>query len=133
LGSVRDARSARALALTLDPVLRVNEVLVPLREQVQDERTREAAWAWLETNLDAVIERVSPRRAAGLAWMAEPFCSEAAAARLEALMRPRVEHLTGGPRTLDGALEALRLCSARAALHRASAERFFSEGARAGR
>jgi len=125
LSAVTDARASRALALVLDPALRVNEVLQPLSTQLRDERTRDAAWQWFEQNLDAVVARLSPGAAGGLPRLGAGFCSEAHARRLEALFRPRIEKLLGGPRQLESALESLRLCVALQSAQRASADAFF--------
>jgi alanyl aminopeptidase len=119
LGSVRDARSKKALALSLDPQLRVNEVIFPLRAQFEDRRTRAAALDYLEQNFDAISARVPPSAAAGMVWLAAGFCDEAMAKRVEAFFTTRVQTLPGGPRSLAGTLEQIRLCTATVAAQRA--------------
>jgi alanyl aminopeptidase len=126
ISSVTDKRSEQALALALDPALRVNEVFVPLRYQLGDERTREAAWAFFEQNFDALVERISKLHAGGLPGYGEPFCSVQMAERLQTFFGPRIEQLTGGPRSLAASVEALRLCAAQVELQRASAQAFFA-------
>jgi alanyl aminopeptidase len=114
LASARDpALAARALALMLDPALRVNEVLTPLAGQMALPERREAAWAFVEANFDALRARIATTRAADLPWYATSACSEEMAARVEAFFAERVASLPGGPRNLAGALESLRLCAAR--------------------
>jgi alanyl aminopeptidase len=130
LSSVTDARSSRALGLVLDPALRVNEVLVPLRVQLGDERTRDAAWSYLEQNFDAIVGRLSPSRAGGLPGFALAFCSRQMAERVQAFFAPRIQQLRGGPRSLASAVEALTLCAAEAELQTANARAFFAAGAR---
>ncbi|HEX7476681.1 MAG TPA: M1 family metallopeptidase, partial [Polyangiales bacterium] len=125
LASVRDARSDKALALALDPHLRVNEVLTPVADQLADIRTRDAAWQWLEQKFDAVLARLSPEGAGYMPWLAAGFCSEAMAQRVEAFFAPKIASLGGGPRSLAGTLEALRLCAARVSAQRDSVESFF--------
>ncbi len=126
LSSVTDARSGRALALSLDPALRVNEVFSPLRGQLADARTREAAWRYFEQHFDALVERVSKQDAGWLPWLAWPFCSAEAADELERFFAPRIASLTGGPRSLAGATEELRLCAAEVQTQRAGVQAFFA-------
>lgn len=125
LGSVRDKRATRALALALDPALKVNEVFSVPRNQMQDPRTREAAWQWIEANFDALTARVSLRRASYTPALAVPLCSEAAATRVEAFFAPRIQAMTGGPRSLASALEEMRLCAARVEAQKEGARKFF--------
>jgi alanyl aminopeptidase len=131
LASVTDARSARALALTLDPALRGNELQVPLRYQSNDERTREAAFQYLEQNIEAIIQRLSPERSGGLPWLGAGFCSKAGADRVQALFAARIEKLQGGPRSLASVLEGLALCSAEVEQLRPQIQAFFSQPQRA--
>lgn len=130
LVSVRDDRNARALALTFDPALHVNEVLTPIRIQMADERTRAAAWTYLEQNFDAIAGRLSAERAGSLPGLAVPFCSQEMADRLQTFFAPRIQQLMGGPRNLAIAVESLKLCAAQAALQRESAKAFFARAKR---
>jgi alanyl aminopeptidase len=127
LASVRDARSTKALALTLDPALRVNEVMQPLRGQFEDRRTRAAALDFLEQNFDKIAARLPPSAAAGSVWFATSFCDTASVARIEAFFTPRIQPLPGGPRSLAGALEQVKLCAAAADAQRASFQQFFAK------
>ena len=112
LASVSDARAARARALTLDPALRVNEVLMPLRIQLSDYRTRTAAYAYFEGHFDELAARVYPSAMGYTPWFAARLCDSGQAARVNKFFEPRVERLPGGPRSLGAALEALGLCDA---------------------
>lgn len=42
--------------------------------QLEDHRTREATWAWVKTNIDAVIAKVTPARGGFLPWLGGSFC-----------------------------------------------------------
>ena len=44
--------------LARDPRLRVSEVLIPLRAQLDDPRTRPAAWAYLRDHFEALRKRL---------------------------------------------------------------------------
>ena len=126
-GAANDpALAARALALSLDPRVRVNEVTNTISRQLDMPETRDAAWAWLEAHFDEVFARVATTRAGYAPWMATSFCSEERAVAVEAFFAPRIEALPGGPRNLAGALEAIRLCAARVEAQRESTLRFFA-------
>jgi hypothetical protein len=124
LSSVVGPSSPRALALTLDPVLRVNETTVPLRAQLGDPRTRAAAWEFLQARYAEVSGRVGERRGSTLPWLAGNFCSNDMAARAEAFFATRVQELVGGPRALAGALEKVRSCAAQVEAQRAATVAF---------
>jgi alanyl aminopeptidase len=126
LASVRDDRKNLALALTFAPALRIDEVLRPLAVQLADERTREAAWTYLEQNYDAIIRRISEWRAVELPAMAVPFWNTRMADRVEAFFRPRIGRLRGGPRSIDVAVDALKICAAKVELQRSGARAFFT-------
>ena len=126
LGAVtRPELAARARELPLDPRLRVSEALAPLYGQLDRLETREAAWQWLVAHLDALVERIAPRRAGGLPWAAARFCDRAHADAAARLFQPRLAQLEGSPRNLAGALEQLQLCEARRAAQAPSFRAFF--------
>jgi alanyl aminopeptidase len=127
LGSVRDARSQKALALSLDPKLRVNEIVIPLRAQFGDRRTKEAAREFLEHNFDKLSERLSASAAGSLVWLSTAFCDDASAARAEAFFGSRVQSLAGGPRILASATEQQHLCASVVSAQRPSLEEFFGK------
>jgi alanyl aminopeptidase len=111
---VRDPELAkRARELLFDDRLKVNESNAPLFNQLGGLETRDATWAWLSTNIDRIIERLSPRRAGWLPSAASVFCTEEAAAQAQALFGPRGAKLAGGERSLANATETIRLCAAR--------------------
>ncbi len=116
----------RARALTLDPRLRLNEVLIPLSVQLQMVETREAAWAYLRESFDAIVARLSHARAGGLPYHVR-FCDEAHATEAEAFFTPRIAALDGGPRNLANAIESMRLCSARRKAHEADMRAYFAK------
>jgi alanyl aminopeptidase len=127
LASVHDTRASKALALALDPALRVNEVLLPLRVQLSDWRTRDAAYTWFERNFDKLAKRVPEASMGGSPWFATTFCDATLIRRLQSFFTPRIEKLQGGPRSLEGAIETLRLCDALVSAQRASVEAFFEK------
>jgi alanyl aminopeptidase len=126
LSAVTDARSARARALTLDPALRVNEVLLPLRQQLSDYRTRIAAYAYLEAQFDEISRRVSPDMMGATPWLAAKLCDSSQTTRVSDFFDARLDKLPGGPRSLGGALEALSLCDALYKAQSPALDAFFS-------
>jgi cytosol alanyl aminopeptidase len=126
LGSVRDARSDKALALVLDPALRVNEVLVPLRDQLSDARTRDRAWQWFEEHFAELAARLSSNFVGGTPGLAMAFCSDAMAERVQRFFEPKIATLTGGPRSLATAVEELGLCAASLRTHGAGLRAAFA-------
>ena len=125
LTSVRDERSTQALALALDPELRVNEVLTVLSNQFSDEATRKAAWQYVVAHYDVLAKRVSSSNLAHLPLLTTGFCSQEHLDRLQEFFSKRAEALQGGPRALAEASESLALCQARVAAQKASVEAFF--------
>jgi alanyl aminopeptidase len=120
----------RALALALDPRLRVNEIFRPLSGQSRDPEGREAAWAWLQANYDALAARLGPAYAGYLPFAVAGFCTRARIPEIRAFFGPRVAATQGGARNLESAIESIELCAARAAAQRESALSFFSSGRR---
>jgi alanyl aminopeptidase len=126
LAGTHDATNApKALALTLDPRLKVNEVMWPIGAQASDVRTRDAAWTWFQKNYDAVAAR-SPEDGRGhLARLFSSYCSEDRAQELEAFFGPKKDKTPGMERALAQALESVRLCAAKKAAHEESAKKMF--------
>jgi alanyl aminopeptidase len=120
------ALSRRALDLSLDPRLRMNEVMTVLGPQFRNPRTREDAWRWLTEHFDALSARLGASQVGYTPWLASSFCSEEAATEVTRFFEPRVESLPGGPRNLAGAIEAITLCAHKARAHGPAVERTFA-------
>jgi cytosol alanyl aminopeptidase len=136
LSADRDpAHAARMRALAIEaelpppaqpPHLRVSERLVPLGRQMDDYRTRPAAWAWLQLEIDALAAGIATEDRATLPLVADSFCSDEEANQVEALFRPRFARLDGAQRTLAQTVEMIQLCAALVAAQRSSAQQFFA-------
>ncbi|MFO0684552.1 MAG: M1 family aminopeptidase [Sandaracinus sp.] len=120
-----DALRPRALALALDERLRVNEVFRPISGQFGDPAGRDAAWTWLQANYDGLRQHIGPEYAGYLPLVTAGFCTHARAEEVRAFFAPRMAETSGGPRNLDGAVEEIELCAARADANRESARAFF--------
>jgi cytosol alanyl aminopeptidase len=128
LGNARDAaRSGRALALSLDPQLRKDEGMTEVFTQSGDYRTREAAWAWLQANFDALVPKVPEAYAAFIPFVPASFCDAKHANDAMAFFSPRAERYPGMPKNLRQSVEYIRLCTAQAAAQRESARKFFAK------
>ena len=117
--------SARALDLALDPRLRVNEIRHVLRTQFHNPRTRDRAWTWFTEHFDDLASRFGSGQLGASPWNAASFCTREAAAEVERFFGPRVAELSGGPRNLAGAVEAILLCSEKARVQVPGVERAF--------
>jgi alanyl aminopeptidase len=117
--------AARMRELIFDPRLRASERPVPLFRQMHDYRTRPAAWGWLQGKLDALAASLSADDRARLPFLGRGFCTDAEAAQVDALFRPRLGKLEGAERPLAQTLETIHLCAALVAAQRASAHDFF--------
>lgn len=127
LASVHEpALSERALALTLDKRLRTNEVLQPLGIQLSMMETKDAAFAWLRANFDAVVARISPGRAGALPYYVR-YCDDAHIGDVESFFTPKIAKLDGGPRNLANSLESMKLCVARRKAQEESLRAFFAK------
>jgi len=117
--------SGRALNLALDPRLRVNEIRHVLHTQFRNSRTRDRAWKWLTENFDDLAARFGSGELGASPWHAASFCSTDAAAEVERFFEPRVAELSGGPRNLAGAVEAILLCAEKASVYTPGVKRAF--------
>jgi len=113
LGASLDPDDAeRARELSLDPMLRTNEILIPLSAQMQYAQIRDATWRWIEAHYSELIQRIGGFSTAHLPWLATAFCDDARADQVERFFAPRIDDLEGGPRNLAGSVEEIRLCAA---------------------
>ncbi len=118
LASAADpTRAARLRALLLDPRVWVSEVPRALHCQFGRAETRDAAWAWLKANLDALGKRLPSASAGALPWLAAPYCDAAHEAEIRAFFEPRSGAFEGGRRNLAESLEIVHQCVARRAAH----------------
>jgi hypothetical protein len=106
--------------------------LTTLVTLLDDEATRDQAWAWLTAHFDALAPML-PDRYAGYLLLELPFCDAHKADELRDFFAPRVSSLTGGPRNLAHAVEATVSCAKLADAQRASATAFVRHGDQRGR
>ncbi len=78
----------------------------------QDELATEVVFAFLKESFERVLTRLPADAAVILPGTVSHFCDEGHRVEVEAFFRPRIERISGGPRALSQALEAISLCSA---------------------
>jgi alanyl aminopeptidase len=128
LGSAHDpARSARALALSLDPELRKDEGMTEVFTQSGDYRTRDAAWTWLQANFEALVPKVPEPVLAFIPYVAGGYCDTKHADDTQSFFAPRAEKYRGMSKNVRQAVEYIRLCAAQAAAQGESARKFFAK------
>lgn len=124
-GAEGDLRT-RALSLSLDERLRLNESLRPVISQIRRAKDSKHAWQWLREHYDAVAERVGTAYSGYLPMVATGFCDAESIEEIRAFFEPRIASMRGGPRNLQKALEVAELCAAQVDAHREAAKGFFA-------
>ncbi|MGO8996187.1 MAG: M1 family metallopeptidase [Polyangiaceae bacterium] len=120
--------------LAFDPSLRSTEVTSPIWAKLGEPETREATWQWVKENFDKLLATVPKHHGqTQLIDMATVFCDEAHAKDLESFFTPaRIAQIDGGPRVLAGALEDIRLCTAKRKIQEPSVREMFGKGGKTG-
>ncbi len=113
LGVFRDpALVQEALALVAGDAFDVRETMSILYTAFYTPESRSQAWAFYRSHFDALSSRMRSDELNGLIEMVGDLCDEPLRAEAEAFLRPRVEKIEGGPRSLARALESMQLCIA---------------------
>ncbi len=103
----------RALDLTLDPRLRVNELGTPMGVQAETPEGRRRALSWVSGHLTELRERFATTRLGYVPWTFGGLCTAEERTAVSTLFSPVIADWPGGPRNLAGALEAISMCIAR--------------------
>ncbi|MBL0220149.1 MAG: M1 family metallopeptidase [Myxococcales bacterium] len=113
LGGFSDPKIVvQALALILTDEFDLREAGGLSRGAMQDPRTRMIAYAFVKEHFDEISAKLPPAYRTYMAYFAMPLCDDKYKPELEAFLKPRIEKLDGGPRTLAQAMEGLSLCAA---------------------
>jgi alanyl aminopeptidase len=102
----------QALALMLTDEFDLREGSALMQGAFSDPRTRPTAWAFVQKHFDEISKKLPEMYRPYMAYTVVALCDASKKAELEAFLKPRIEPLDGGPRTLAQALEQLSLCSA---------------------
>jgi alanyl aminopeptidase len=123
------AARARALALKAAPVLRREELLWGIGNQLGDPALRDEAWAWLKTHFDELFAKVKDEDHGGtwLLGLAGSLCDDTRADEVERFYAPRLAGIEGGARAAASAVESIRLCAALRTAQEPSARAFFAK------
>jgi len=111
LGSFRDPALVKdALALVSGNEFDVRETRTILYAAFYTPGSRAQVWDFYRSQFDALSSRMRSDEMNGLVEMVGDLCDEQRRAEAESFLKPRVEKLEGGPRSLARALEAMQLC-----------------------
>ncbi len=113
LGSFGDETIERAaLEIVLSGEFDIREADVIFWSGLDDPKSREMVYEFVKKNFDGLMAKLPRDAVSDLPFVGASFCDKAHAVDLESFFKPRVEKLTGGPRTLAQALEIIALCTA---------------------
>ncbi|CAN5866021.1 M1 family metallopeptidase [soil metagenome] len=113
LGGFADPKLvAQSLALVLTDEFDLREGSGLTRGAMSDPRTRMIAYAFIKEHFDEISAKLPPAYRVYMAYFALPLCDDKYKPEIEAFLKPRIEKLDGGPRTLAQAMEGLSLCAA---------------------
>jgi cytosol alanyl aminopeptidase len=102
----------RGRDILLDPAFDIRESLTALRISDYWAPPRRATYDFLVANFDAMVARVSADSPGEWPAYAARLCSDKDRAEVEAFWRERIATFAGGERTLNKALEQIRICAA---------------------
>jgi len=117
IGAVETAESASAaLALAIDPQVRVGEMFRIVWQQVNAAATRDAAWPWLAEHFDSLTNKLPGFAQSVLFELPSSYCDAAHRREIESLMTPAVVRTGKGSLELARTLETIDLCMAQKAV-----------------
>jgi cytosol alanyl aminopeptidase len=107
------ALAKRALDLVTGTEFDLRESLSIVYTQLSQRETRQAAWTWLEANLDSLLARMRSDEAAGfLGFVGGAFCDAPHRGQAEALLVPRAKAIDGAAMSVARGLEDADQCIA---------------------
>ncbi|MFE8604496.1 ERAP1-like C-terminal domain-containing protein [Archangium violaceum] len=125
LGVFRDpALVKEALSLVAGDTFDGRETMSILYTVFSIPESRAQAWDFYRSQFDALSSRMRSDELNQLIAMVEGLCDEQGRAEAEAFLRPRVEKIEGGPRSLARALESMQLCIEAERRHQPSVREF---------
>jgi alanyl aminopeptidase len=108
----RDDLATKARAFALDDRVRASERIRYVFELFAVPEQRGPALSWLAAELPALLTALPEGTRGYLPMVAESLCDAGLEPQLRALFAPHMKQMTGGPRTLENALEKMRICDA---------------------
>jgi len=116
IGAVESADgAAAALALALEPQVRVGEMFRIVWQQVHAAATRDAAWVWLAKHFDSLTNKLPGFAQSVLFELPSSYCDAAHRRDIESFMKPAVARGGKGSLELARTLETIDLCMAQKA------------------
>ena len=117
LGGIADSKNVQFNAETRDWILsdrlRGNEIYTILFSQVNDKDKQMDMWKWVQDNIEAFKLRMPTWFQGRLPLVGSGFCNLQQKKELNEFFIPRVENLSGGPRSLAQVTEGIDLCIAK--------------------
>ena len=111
LGVFRDpALVKEALALVLGTEFDPRDTSNILASALFTPSVRDQSWAFYQEHFDTLLGRMRSDEQGWAIEMLGGFCDARLLTETEALLRPRVGRIEGGPRALERTLESIRLC-----------------------
>ena len=110
--------------LLLDPAFDVRELRGMLYVSFSRPEIGSRWWNFVRSNYDALVRRMPPQAQRDLITVSRHLCSDQDATSVRQFFASKVGSIEGGPRALDQAEEAIRLCAARRAKQRPELEAF---------
>ena len=128
MGGFRDPEIVKvAMSIALTDEFEARDSIGLVWGGLGDDATRELAYTFVKTNLDALIARLPRDSGAGFIWIGGSFCDESHRADVEAFFKDKAPTYLGGPRTLAQMLERFDLCIARTQAHQPSVLEFLKK------
>jgi cytosol alanyl aminopeptidase len=98
--------------LLLSQDIRTNEATRLIENLLENPDRRPGAWSWVKGNFDIYGKRLSDSGRGNIPYLARKSCDPALRADLAAFFEPKIAGLTGAPRKLSNALDAIDRCLA---------------------
>ena len=105
--------------------IRDNEIYAILRGHMNNKTLRPEMWAWFQSNIEIIKERVSSFSQNRIPGIAAYFCTVDDKNEVETFFKPLINDISGGPRALAQTLETIELCAAKAAHHKDAVNGYF--------
>jgi alanyl aminopeptidase len=128
MGGFRDPEIVKtAMAIVLTDEFEARDSIGLVWGAFGDEDTRELAYQFVKTNLDALLAKLPRDSGAGFIGIASAFCDEAHRDDAAAFFKDKAPTYLGGPRAMARMIERADLCIAQRAAWRPSIVKFLDK------
>jgi len=102
----------RSRALVLDGTLMQSETLRALFELFENRSNVDATWSWVVANIESLAGRMPAGARGVMPSLVEGLCDARREEDVRKAFAPFLTRFVGAPRTLDNAVERMRICHA---------------------